>query len=71
MLDIEGIFSSILTVILDQPEAFCKCYDLTPDVMRISEAKEAPTNAITCIHYHQNFRLVVVFFYKRLHILVN
>ena len=71
-LDIEGTLSSILAVKLNQPEAFCQCYEFTPDAKLLSEAKKKQQeNTITCIghhhhhhhhHHHQNFRLVVVLY---------
>ena len=42
-LDIEGTLSSILAVKLDQPEAFSKCYEFTPGLNLMSEAKKATT----------------------------
>ena len=42
-LDIERTLSSILAVTLDQPEAFSKRYEFTPDVKLISETKKATT----------------------------
>ena len=40
-LDIEGTLLSILVVKLDQLEASSKCYEFTPDVKLMSEAKKS------------------------------
>ena len=40
-LDIEGTLLSILVVKLDQLEPFSKCYEFTPDVKLMSEAKKS------------------------------
>ena len=45
-LDIEGTLSSILAVKLNQPEAFCQCYEFTPGAKLLSEAKKKSNNKI-------------------------
>ena len=63
MLDIEGTLSSILTVKLDKPQAFCKCYELAPDVKRsVLHTITHPRHLIT--HYFCSLLRLFVLMFK-------